>query len=347
MENEDKVREQLVQANQTLQAEVYERQQAEEALRHRLAMEELVAAISTRFIRVRSDEIEREMCCALRDLGEFAGVDHSHVTLFSKGRATIDRMYEWHSKGVKPRAQDLEGVSLAPFQWVMEQLGHSETVHVPRVADLPPEASAERALWEAGEIRSVLTIPLVLNDSLIGALGFSTEHTDKEWSAEDIGLLKLVGQALTSVFVRQQAERALEESEERLRLALEATREGLWENNYGRKPDYLNDRMFTMLGYEPMDAAMGVAFLSNLVHPDDRNRIKAVRDRLNEPGNDDYEVEFRLKAKDGSWRFILSRGRCVARDPKGRVARLLGMHTDVTERRRLEEAYRTSVEYSL
>ncbi len=255
MENEDKVREQLVQANQALQAEIYERQRTEEALRHRLAMEELVATISAHFIGVGSDEIEGEVYHALRDLGEFADVDHSHVTLFLEDGITIDRMYEWHPKGIKPRAQDLEGMSLEPFRWVMGQLGRFEAVHVPRVADLPPEASAEKELWGANGIRSVLTIPLVSSDSLIGVLGFSVERTDKEWSAEDIALLKLVGEVLTNVLAHKQADEALQCSLEetahsrRLLLALSQAAQAVGRAHTTKEVYRIVGDQVTALGY--------------------------------------------------------------------------------------------------
>ena len=109
MENEDRVGEQLLQVNRALQVEIHERQRSEEALRHRLEIEELVATISSRFVGILSGEIDRQLYRALRDLGEFAHVDHSHVTLFAEDGMTIERMYEWHSKGVRPRAQGILG----------------------------------------------------------------------------------------------------------------------------------------------------------------------------------------------------------------------------------------------
>ena len=146
---------------------------------------------------------------------------------------------------------------------------------------------------------------------------------------------------------RERAGQALQESEERLRLALEATSEGLWENNLGRKPDYFSEQMYTMLGYEPVDPAKGFQFFRSLLHPDDVGRLEVACQRLDQPGNDDYGIEFRLKARDGGWRHVLSRGKCIERDDEGRAVRVLGTHTDVTEQIRLEEAYRTSVEHSL
>lgn len=214
--------------------DITERKQAEQALQHRLAIEELVTTISTRFINVSSEGLQDEMNRALQALGEFAGVDHCHVTLISELGAVIERMYEWHAPEVGPRAQDMQGLALKPFGWVMEKLAHFETVYVPRVADLPPEANPAKALWQAHGIQSVLTIPLVLGQSLVGVLGFSMERSEKAWSVGDMRLLRLVAEILGGVLARERMERALRESKERYRLMVDLSPSAIAIHSQGR-----------------------------------------------------------------------------------------------------------------
>jgi PAS domain-containing protein len=107
-------------------------------------------------------------------------------------------------------------------------------------------------------------------------------HDDLEMRVQErTAELEQANRALqTEIAEHQRATGALRKSEERLRLALEATSEGLWENNFGREQDYFSDRMYTMLGYEPMDPAKGFQFFDNLLHPDDRERAEHVWQRL-------------------------------------------------------------------
>ncbi|MEE9420272.1 MAG: PAS domain S-box protein, partial [Desulfatiglandaceae bacterium] len=91
-----------------------------------------------------------------------------------------------------------------------------------------------------------------------------------------------------------------------------------------------------------MDPAKGFDFFKTLMHPDDS--YEKEYNALNEPGHDDYSVEFRLKANDGTWRHILSRGKCVKRDDEGKPVRIIGTHTDITELKQAEEALRESEE---
>ncbi len=157
----------------------------------------------------------------------------------------------------------------------------------------------------------------------------------------EAGYVNLYGSDITE---RKEAEKALKESEERFRLTIEATSDGLWENSTDHKKDFFSDRFFTMLGYEPMEPDKGFDFFKSLVHPDDAETLWKEYNALNEPGLDNYSVEFRLKAKDGTWQHILSRGKCVKRDEKGKPMRIVGTHTDITDRKLAEEALRASEE---
>ena len=138
----------------------------------------------------------------------------------------------------------------------------------------------------------------------------------------------------------------LQYKEERLRLALEATREGLWDWNVQTEATFCNPAYFEMLGYEPDELAPTAdALWVALLHPDEREAtVTAARERLRNEGW--YELEFRLRAKDGSYRWINSRGKVIARDSAGQPLRAIGTHTDITERKEAEIRLRALSNYS-
>lgn len=141
---------------------------------------------------------------------------------------------------------------------------------------------------------------------------------------------------------RNQAERALRESEERLRLALAAAHQGLYDLDLRTGQAVVSPEYARMLGYEP-DALLetGKAWRERL-HPADRHRVLQVFDDYLAGRLPEYRVEYRLRTRQGTWKWILSMGSVQSRDEVGRPLRMLGTHTDMTLEREAQEALRHS-----
>jgi PAS domain S-box-containing protein len=153
------------------------------------------------------------------------------------------------------------------------------------------------------------------------------------------GTLIGIGQDITE---RKAAERALAESEERLRLAVTAANQGLFDADVPSGVSVVSPQYCRMLGYEPDELEMTHEAWLERMHPDDRPAVgKRYADYL-AGHTGDYEAEFRLRAKDGTWKWILAVGRLVEWDANGRPRRFLGSHTDITARKAAEEEVRAS-----
>ena len=150
---------------------------------------------------------------------------------------------------------------------------------------------------------------------------------------------------------RKRSEQALRRSQaqlraerKRLELALLGGDLGLWDCNYVTGSQYVSDRWATMLGYEA--GAVGTTFDSfiDLVHPEDFDAlVRALEMHVNE-GSPYLEREIRMRAADGSWRWVLSRGRVVEWTDDGLPRRAIGTHVDITERKRQEQALQRAKE---
>lgn len=131
------------------------------------------------------------------------------------------------------------------------------------------------------------------------------------------------------------AQGATHAREERFHLAVEGSNDGIWDWTIETGEVYFSPRAKEIIGYAPEEFPDSWDAWTVAVHPDDRRRIldqvrRHLRDR--EPLN---EMEYRLRHKDGSWRWVLSRG-TSARGPDGRAVRLAGSITDVTARKAAE-----------
>ncbi len=141
---------------------------------------------------------------------------------------------------------------------------------------------------------------------------------------------------LTALEEQRKAEAALRENEERLRLALSAANQGLYDLNVQTGEAIVSPEYARMLGYEPEEFHETNAAWRERLHPDDREAVYRVYQEYIAGQRDVYRVEFRQRTKSGGWKWILSLGRVVSRDAEGKPLRMLGTHTDLTDRKRLE-----------
>jgi PAS domain S-box-containing protein len=143
-------------------------------------------------------------------------------------------------------------------------------------------------------------------------------------------------------FQREAALAALEASEKRFKLSMEATSDGLWDWNVKTDESYFSPNYYRMLGYEVGAFPAAGSSWKYLIHSDDREHALTMNMDCIDGRREFFEVEYRLKARNGEWRWILARGKCIARDEQGRALRLVGTHVDITERKRAEEVLRES-----
>jgi signal transduction histidine kinase/FixJ family two-component response regulator len=194
-----------------------QRKRAEEALIYRNRLERLITTISTFFINMVSDEVDDGINHALEQIGEFASVDRSYVFQFYDSGRKMDNTHEWCAEGIEPHAHRLKGLPVDAFPWHMSFLKNGQTHHIPRVADLPPEASAEKKEWELEGIQSLICVPMLYGGKVIGFAGFDSVRCEKSWDDDTIGLLKIIGEIFSHALERKRAEDALRESEARYR----------------------------------------------------------------------------------------------------------------------------------
>lgn len=125
------------------------------------------------------------------------------------------------------------------------------------------------------------------------------------------------------------------QAEERFRLAMDAIKDGLWDFNLVTGETYFSPGYYTMLGYQPGELPATRDTWKELLHPDDREKTLALIDQSIQEGTN-FQAEYRLRTKNGSYRWILGRGSVVVKDENGQPVRRVGTNTDITGRKEAE-----------
>ncbi len=143
---------------------------------------------------------------------------------------------------------------------------------------------------------------------------------------------------------RKKLEEQLTLSEDRYKAAVEGCNDGIWDRDLKTNKVFFSDQWKRILGYEPNEVVNQLDTFYKLIHPEDKEKMRAMVDAYIRGETPFYAIEFRMRHKDGSWRWILSRGN-VLRDKKGVAYRIAGSHTDITERKKIEgELQRHTIE---
>lgn len=141
------------------------------------------------------------------------------------------------------------------------------------------------------------------------------------------------------ITARKRAEQAIRESEARLRLAVSAASIGFWSWDFATDAIYLSATWKAQIGYEDYELSNVRITWEERLHPDDRRRVLASITKAVEGTAQGFDLDYRLRHKNGTYRWILSRG-AIARDDEGKAARLMCCHLDITDRKASDEKQR-------
>lgn len=188
-----------------------ERKQAEEAIERRARRESLVSCISRQFI---DQDVNTALNFTLKAIAQFLQVERSCIFELSEDQKQISLIGEWRAERIKPLANYLRISNPNTLPWFSQKIFHGQIVQITSIYDLPPEATAERAMLQSQSIQSLVIAPLIHSSKVIGFIGADVVNFAKIWSEDDVSLLKLVGEITAIGIARHQAEEALRVAKE-------------------------------------------------------------------------------------------------------------------------------------
>jgi len=167
-------------------------------------------------------------------------------------------------------------------------------------------------------------------------IGDFTLIYEKGKDIQNEGLMELYVQLVGMFVSRKKAEEDFKKSYERSMLVLDGSRDGIWDWELKSDELFLSKRWKEIVGYRENELENKPEVFESLLHPDDKERVAVYIKSYLKGEFKHYNIEFRLRHKNGSYRWILGRGEALY-DENGIPFRMAGLHTDITEKNKMEK----------
>jgi PAS domain S-box-containing protein len=176
-----------------------------------------------------------------------------------------------------------------------------------------------------------MSIPVVHAEKV--RLIFGVGNKSSDYTDLDVIQIQALANELYKILEKRKVETELLNSKERWHFAIEGSNDGIWDWNVITDEVFYSNRWKEMLGYRPEELDGNLSEWQNRVHPDDIETVLFNLQQHFEKKAPDYTSEHRILCKDGSWKWILDRGKVLEWNAEGKPARMVGTQSDITERK--------------
>ncbi len=190
--------------------------EAHRRLRTRLSLEQVAAKASSRFLSATTtDQFSEAVERTLADLGVLLSVDRGYLFRVSPGLSRMENTHEWCAPGLEPRRDQLHDLATEAIPWARDQLMTGKPLIIPDVSTLPSEAAAERELFVAQGVRSMVNVPIRSSDGrFVGFVGFDAVRRTLNWRDEEVAILRVLADTVGAALGRLRNEERLKEAKE-------------------------------------------------------------------------------------------------------------------------------------
>lgn len=310
-----------------LNHDIVERKRTEEDLARSVGLQKLLMELTLEYVNVPLDALDDHIDRALARVGSYANVDRVHVYRYDFGKEIACNTHEWCAPGIPPQKEHLQHIPLQPFaEWVtIHRAGR--ILHIPSVEQLPAHNPLRQAM-DAQGIKTFINVPLMLDKTCMGFIGFDAIRQTRQWSEQDISPLRVLAELLVNTEKRLRAAKDICT----FSLAVAHSPESIIITNLAANIEYVNAAFEHNTGYS-------------------REEILGRNPRLLQSGKTPTGVfqalwntllrgevwrgELINKRKDGSEHIafvIIS----PVREQNGQISHYLAIEQDVTERKKTE-----------
>ncbi len=192
--------------------------EAQEALRYRVGLEQLIAKISTKFVNVAPELVEAEFSHALQDIGNTLDIQRCYLVLFEQENASGLQTYEWHAEAIGSQLYKIQQLINTHFDWLRPELEQGQGIFIP-IVDTTQTTEFESINVALNHLNNIVCVPMFYEAILVGFLGLEANMDVVEWTMEDLTMFRMLGEVFINALSRKKVEESLRFAKEEAELA--------------------------------------------------------------------------------------------------------------------------------
>ncbi len=310
-----------------------------------VTLQVLLTEISADLVTADPGSIDRNIEQALERIARSYALDSASLWWLTKGGSSFRRSHEWAREGMQGNKQTVLAYQMMP--WASDMLRNGKVVKFESLDELLPEHEIDWTFFEWWPVKSLLLIPLVIDDHLVGAGAFSTLVETRTWPSDTEIAITLLAEVLGNAHARSEATHIISRSQRDLARSEKLAHVG----SYSYVPDkqtpshrFMGDTVFSeeclaLFGLTAEEASFDM--LDARVHEDDRDRVTSALKELMTNGSS-LDQEYRVVRPDGTTVHVKERTE-VDRGSDGKFLKMYGSVQDVTDRVQREQKLRDAV----
>jgi len=295
-----------------------------------LDTQRLLADISSLFVNSRQTELDEVIVQALKRVGRFFKTDCCNLYRLQAQGSVFEPTHSWIEDDT-PCSHGQACIPATEFPWWSAHIDRTDHVHIPDSALFPPETEGHS---RHQRVQTRLSLPLIGDGQVMGALVLNAATSPRAWNAHEIRTLRLIGENIASLLVRQRTGQELRASEARYRqvtsIMSDVAYSCLEGEGQGHRIEWITDSILSLTGHDANEVLSRGSWRF-LVLAEDQGRFDAHITAL--PPGETSSCELRLRHKDGSLLWVRCTTECIQESTAPRVARFYGGLIDITEQK--------------
>ena len=178
--------------------DISERKFFEEELGKLSELQHIIMNMASKYINLKVSDIEAGINQSLAELSKFVNADRGYIFEYDWKRGKCNNTYEWCNDGISPQIDNLQEVPINIIPWWVENHQKGEPLSIPDVLALD-ESDGVREILESQDVKSLLTVPMMDNDSCIGFIGFDSVRSHHNYSEKETHMLLVFAQMIVNV----------------------------------------------------------------------------------------------------------------------------------------------------